>query len=73
MVLTKADLQDWKSHPVTRAIFKQIEEQIQSASSESCMMKTVDETALKTAFKEGTIVGANALLEAYQDTLEEAE
>jgi hypothetical protein len=37
------------------------------------MMDTVDQTALRTAFKEGFIEGAEALFMAYEDALEEAE
>jgi hypothetical protein len=36
-------------------------------------MPTVDETALRTAHKEGFIDGASGLTEAYQVALEEAE
>jgi hypothetical protein len=73
MTLTKADLQDWNSHPVTRAVFKKIKEELEGARSESSMMDTVDQTALRTAFKEGFIEGAEALFMAYEDALEEAE
>jgi hypothetical protein len=73
MLLTKADLQDWNSHPVTKAVFKQVKEEIESARSESSMMDTVDQTALRTAFKEGLIEGAEALLMGYETVLAEAE
>jgi len=73
MVLTKADLQDWNSHPVTKEIFKSIEEQIEGYQNESTLYATVDETALQTARKEGVIEGARALLDAYEMVLEEAE
>ena len=73
MVLTKADLQDWNSHPVTKAIFKTIEEQIEGYQNESTLYDTVDETALQTARKEGVIEGARAVLDAYEIVLEETE
>jgi len=73
MVLTKADLQDWNSHPVTKAIFKTIEEQIEGYQNESTLYATVDETALQTARKEGIIEGARAVLDAYEIVLEETE
>ena len=73
MVLTKADLQDWNSHPVTKAIFKTIEEQIEGYQNESTLYATVDETALQTARKEGVIEGARAVLDAYEMVLEETE
>ena len=73
MVLTKADLQDWNSHPVTRAIFKTVEEQIEAYQDQTTLYATVDETALQTARKEGVIEGARALLDAYEIVLQEAE
>ena len=73
MVLTKADLQDWNSHPVTKAIFKTVEEQIEGYQNESTLYATVDETALQTARKEGVIEGARAVLDAYEMVLEETE
>lgn len=72
MVLTKADLQDWNSNPVTKAIFKKIKEEIEAARAESSMLETVDQTALRTAYKEGFVDGADALSQAYEDALEEA-
>jgi hypothetical protein len=73
MVLTKADLQEWNSHPVTKAVFSKIKEEVDEARSESSMMDTVDQTALRTAFKEGFVSGANALTLAYDEALEEAD
>ncbi len=73
MVLTKQDLQEWNNHPVTRAVFSKIAEELQVAREESTIMPTVDETALRTAHKEGFIDGASGLTEAYQVALEEAE
>lgn len=37
------------------------------------MMETVDQTALRTAYKEGFIDGASSLSEAYEYALEEAD
>jgi len=73
MVLTKADLQEWNSHPVTKAVFKKIAQEVNDARISSSMMETVDQTALRTAYKEGFIDGASALTEAYDDALEEAD
>ena len=73
MVLTKADLQDWNSHPVTKAIFKDIEAQIEGYQNQTTLYATVDETALQTAKKEGIIEGARAVLDAYEMVLEETE
>ena len=72
MVLTKADLLDWNSHPVTRAIFKDIEAQIEGYQNQTTLHATVDETALQTAKKEGIIEGARAVLDAYEMVLGEA-
>jgi len=73
MVLTKQDLQEWNSHPVTKAVFKKIAGETEEALKESTMMDTVDQTALRTAFKEGFIEGMSALSESYEVALEEAE
>ena len=73
MVLTKADLQDWNNNPVTRAIFKTVEQEIEGYQNQSSLYATVDETALQTARKEGVIEGARALLDAYEMVLEETE
>ena len=72
MVLSKQDLQEWHSNPVTRELFSKIKREIEDERSSSAMMPTVDETALKTAYNEGFIDGASALTEAYSDALEEA-
>ena len=71
MVLTKADLLDWNSNAVTKAIIKTVEEQIDAYQDQTTLYATVDETALQTARKEGIIEGARALLDAYEMVLEE--
>lgn len=73
MVLTKQDLQEWNSHPVTKAVFKQIKEAMEELSSESALMATVDETAMRAAKNEGILEGANSLVDAYEIALEETE
>jgi len=73
MVLTKQDLQEWNSHPVTRAVFDKIRDELDEAQSTSCVMPTVDQTALKTASVEGFIKGADSLIDAYEILLEDAE
>lgn len=72
-VLTKQDLQDWNSNPVTRAISKKLEEQVQDVKSESCLRDTCDQTAMQVARNEGTIEGIDALNEVYEEMLAEAE
>lgn len=72
-MLTKQDLQEWNSHPVTQAVFKKIAAELYEARQSSSMMETVDQTALRTAHKEGFIDGANSLREAYEYALEEAD
>jgi nicotinate-nucleotide pyrophosphorylase len=71
-VLTKQDLQDWNSHPVTRAISKKLEEQCNDVRSESCLRETCDQTAMQAARNEGMIEGIEMLNEAYEDMLSEA-
>lgn len=71
--LTKQDLQDWNSQPVTRALAKRIEEAIQELKSESCLRETCDQTAMQTAYVDGQISGVDAMNEVYEDMLSEAE
>lgn len=72
-VLTKQDLQDWNSHPVTRALAKRLEEQIKEIQSESCLRDTCDQTAMQVARNEGMVEGVDAMNEVYEDMLSEAE
>ena len=73
MPITENDLQDWNSHPVTRAIFKEIDEQLVELDEESTLRPTADQTAMDTAKKEGVKQGANSLKEAYELMMESAE
>ncbi len=73
MVITKQDLQDWHSNPVTKAIASKLEQQVKDVRSESCLRETCDQTAMQTARNEGTIEGIDALNEVYEDMLEGAE
>lgn len=73
MVITKQELQEWNSHPVTKAIFKEIYDQTIAISMESTLRDTVDQTAMQTARNEGVIEGANLLKEAYENLEEGAE
>ena len=72
-VLTKQDLQDWNSNPVTRAISKKLEEQCKDVRSESCLRQTCDQTAMQAAINEGTIEGIESLNEVYEEMLSEAD
>lgn len=73
MVLTKEDLQDWNSHPVTKAIFGCIDVSLIELRQESCMSATCDETAMKTAKNEGIAEGVNSLKDAYEILEEDVE
>lgn len=72
-MLTKQDLQDWNSHPVTQVILKQIDAQLVELRAESTLRPTADETAMATAKNEGIAEGADSLLQAYYLILEDAE
>ncbi len=72
-VLTKQDLQDWNSNPVTKQIFATIKELLVELKMESCMCATSDETAMKVALNEGVAQGVNSLTEAYEILEEGAE
>jgi hypothetical protein len=73
MVLTKQDLQDWNSHPVTKMIFAGIKDSLVELKAESCMCRAADETAMKTAFNEGVAEGISSLSEAYEILEEDSE
>lgn len=73
MVLTKQDLAEWNSHPVTKAIFKEIDSQIVVVSMESVVKDTADQTAMQAARNEGVIEGAQALKDAYEFLVEDLE
>jgi len=73
MTLTKQDLQDWNSHPVTKVIFAQVKEQLNELRAESTLRSTVDETAMATAKNEGITEGALSLFDAYELQAENAE
>ena len=69
--LTRQDLQDWNANPVTKAIFREIHEQVLIIKDESVVKETCDQTAMQAARNEGVIEGASLLKEAYE-VLEEA-
>ena len=66
MVITKQDLQDWNSHPVTIAIFKEIDSQLLELNSTSTQRSTADETAMATAEKEGINQGIQCIKDAFE-------
>jgi len=72
-VLTKQDLQDWNSHPVTQQIFKEINEAVVNLKSVSVVRDTVDQTAMQASYNEGVFEGVKTLKETYEDLLEGAE
>lgn len=71
MTLTKQDLQDWNSNPVTKAIFTEIDETLIELRAKSTVRDTVDQTAMQSSYNEGMAEGINGLREAYE-VLEEA-
>ena len=73
MVLTKQDLQDWNSNPVTQQILKEIEAAAIALKGESSLRDTADKTAMQTAFNEGMLEGVRVLQETYDDALEASE
>ena len=72
-VLTKADLQDWNSHPVTQQVFKEIDNALAELKSESVVRDTVDQTAMQASYNEGVAQGVAVLKETYEDLLEGAK
>ena len=72
-VLTKQDLQDWNSNPVTRQIFEGIDASLIELRDQSCMCATSDETAMRVAKNEGIAEGINSLKDAYLLMWEDSE
>ena len=73
MVLTKADLQDWNSNPVTKAIFEGLDDSLKELQAESCMRPTSDETAMMVALNEGIAQGINTIRGAFEILEEDSE
>ena len=69
MALEKQDLLEWNSHPVTKAIFKEIDNQILLLNEESVIKESADLTAMQAARNEGMKDGARLLKEAYEELL----
>lgn len=72
-LITKQDLQDWNSHPVTKVIFKEIHDQVIAVSMESVVRDTADQTAMQAAHNKGLIEGANLLKVTYETLEEDSE
>ena len=73
MVLTKEDLNEWNNHPVTQAIFKDINESLAELQAEPVVKETADQTAMQAVRNQGQAEGINSLLDAYHIALEEVE
>ncbi len=72
-VLTKQDLQDWHSNPVTQEIYKALTEEAKEIKAESCIRDNCDQTAMKVSYNEGLYEGMRNINEAYDNLLAEAE
>ena len=72
-MLTKQDLQEWKSHPVTQVVFDEIERSKKEMIEKSPIKDTADQTAMQASYNNGWIEGVNALEDAYHEVLEETE
>lgn len=73
MVLTKQDLQEWNSHPVTQQIFKELEDSVTNLRMESVIRDTVDQTAMQASYNDGMKDGVALLKEHYYGILEDSE
>lgn len=73
MTVTKQELQEWNSHPVTIAVFKELDNELKNLAGESPIRNTCDETAMRASEIEGIFQGANSFKEAYEVLLERAE
>ena len=73
MVLTKQDLQEWNSNPVTQQIFKEIEASVINLRLESVIRDTVDQTAMQASYNDGMKDGVNLMKDHYFSMMEESE
>ena len=73
MVLTKEDLQEWKSHPVTQQIFQEIDKAVIDLKLESVLRDTCDQTAMQASYNEGMLEGVSSLKDTYFEILGETE
>lgn len=72
-VLTKQDLQDWNSHPVTKKIFQEIDKAVEDLKEQSVIRDTCDQTAMQASCVEGVIQGVNSLKDTYYEVEEATE
>ena len=65
-MITKEELSDWNSHPVTKAVMEEVNRAVDTMRERSTLRETADLTAQDTAKKEGFIEGATAFIDAFQ-------
>lgn len=65
--MNKQDLHDWKNHPITKKVFKDIINASQEVLERSKIRDTVDQTAMQVSHDEGFIEGIEAFVDAVDD------
>lgn len=73
MVLTKEDLNEWNNHPVTQAVFKEVNDSLIELQAEPVVRDTADQTAMQAVRNQGQAEGINSLFDAFfivSDTVE---
>ena len=73
MVLTKDDLNEWNNHPVTQAVFKEINDSLIELQAEPVVRDTADQTAMQAVRNQGQAEGINSLFDAYHVISDEVE
>jgi hypothetical protein len=73
MVITKDDLKDWSSNPVTKEIFKRVAEAKTEVAEQTAIRDTADQTAMQASFNSGWVKGADAITDAFYEVDEVAE
>jgi len=76
MVITKAELADWNSHPVTKEIFREIEAAKIEIMYRNKVEATADETAMRAAEDKGIVQGMECIQDAFgfiEEYMEEEE
>lgn len=65
MTSTKSDFQDWLVNPVTKLIVDALNEEVLETQSQSTIMQTCDETAMRTARNQGELDGILRIRDVY--------
>jgi len=63
--MTKDQLSEWRQHPITIEVFKEVEAAVAALREQSPIRDTAEQTAMQASYNEGWIEGVQALHDAY--------